>query len=148
MRWRVAVLALAVVGAACSGGSSAARPQPSTHSPAPSQRPPAAAAPSPPAATPAYWIESLRARSYPGGPMAAHGFISVAPNWPGYAGSGPGQADVPPIVAQTIATLDLVGSLGSLPRADTGRVALVGHSNGGGISEIAMVVDPRIRAVV
>src|SRR5689334_4156910 len=28
------------------------------------------------------------------------------------------------------------------------RIAFVGHSNGGGVSEIAMVVDPRIRAVV
>jgi len=83
-----------------------------------------------------------------GDPMAAHGFISVAPNWPGYAGSGPAPADLPPIVGQVVTALDLVSSLGSLPQADTGRIAFVGHSNGGGISEIAMVVDPRVRAVV
>jgi dipeptidyl aminopeptidase/acylaminoacyl peptidase len=83
-----------------------------------------------------------------GDPMAGHGFIAVAPNWPGYSGSGPGAPDLPPIVQETVATLDLVSSLASLSQADTGRIALVGHSNGGGISEIAMVVDPRIRAVV
>jgi dipeptidyl aminopeptidase/acylaminoacyl peptidase len=83
-----------------------------------------------------------------GDPMAAHGFISVAPNWPGYAGSGPGAPGLPPIVQEVVATLDLVSSLATLPQADTGKVGLVGHSNGGGISEIAMVVDPRIRAVV
>lgn len=83
-----------------------------------------------------------------GDPMAAHGFISVAPNWPGYSGSGPAPADLPQIVGQTVTALDLVSSLKSLPQADTSRIAFVGHSNGGGISEIAMVVDPRIRAVV
>jgi dipeptidyl aminopeptidase/acylaminoacyl peptidase len=83
-----------------------------------------------------------------GDPMAAHGFISVAPNWPGYAGSGPAPADLPQIVGQVVATMDLISSLRSLPQADTSRVALIGHSNGGGISEIAMVVDWRIKAVV
>jgi dipeptidyl aminopeptidase/acylaminoacyl peptidase len=83
-----------------------------------------------------------------GDPMAAHGFIAVAPNWPGYSGSGPGAPGLPPIVQEVVATLDLVSSLTSVPRADMTRIALVGHSNGGGISEIAMVVDPRIRAVV
>jgi uncharacterized protein len=83
-----------------------------------------------------------------GDPLAAHGFISVAPNWPGYSGSGPAPADLPSIVGQMVASLDLVSALYSLPQADTTRVALIGHSNGGGISEIAMVVDPRVKAVV
>ena len=83
-----------------------------------------------------------------GDPMAAHGFISVAPNWPGYSGSGPGAPGLPPIVQEMVATLDLVSSLASLTQADMARVALIGHSNGGGISELAMVVDPRVRAVV
>ncbi len=83
-----------------------------------------------------------------GDPLAAHAFISVAPNWPGYSGSGPAPADLPAIVGQVVATLDLVSAVYSLPQADTTRVALIGHSNGGGISEIAMVVDPRIKAVV
>ena len=83
-----------------------------------------------------------------GDPLAAHGVISVAPNWPGYAGSGPAPPGLPAIVGETIATLDLVSSLSTLERADTGRVALIGHSNGGGVSLLAMVVDPRVRAVV
>jgi len=83
-----------------------------------------------------------------GDPLAAHGFIAVAPNWPGYSGSGPAPADVPQIVGQVVTALDLVSSLRSLPQADTARIAFVGHSNGGGIAEIAMVVDPRIKAVV
>jgi dipeptidyl aminopeptidase/acylaminoacyl peptidase len=83
-----------------------------------------------------------------GDPMAAHGFVAVAPNWPGYSGSGPAPPDLPQIVGQLVTALDLVSSLGSLPQADTSRVAFVGHSNGGGISQLAMVVDPRVRAVV
>ncbi len=83
-----------------------------------------------------------------GDPMAAHGFISVAPNWPGYSGSGPAPADLPSIVGQVVTALDLVSSLRSLPQADMGKISFVGHSNGGGISQIAMVVDPRIKAVV
>jgi uncharacterized protein len=215
MRWLTGLLAVLLAGAACSGGQSAASPR-LVHAP-PAATPAASTAPAP-AATPAlppYAIESLRARSYPGGtiaigdqmvrgpgytryhmgwpsggqtmtgtislpdgpgpfpvvvvnhgfippdrywigqdsgifgdPMASHGFIAVAPNWPGYAGSGPGPADLPSIVGQVVTALDLVSSLASLPQADPTRVAFVGHSNGGGISEIAMVVDPRIRAVV
>src|SRR5215831_8383648 len=83
-----------------------------------------------------------------GDPMAAHGFISVAPNWPGYSGSGPAPPDLPQIVGQVVTALDLVTAVSALPQADARRIAFVGHSNGGGISEIAMVVDPRIRAVV
>ncbi len=83
-----------------------------------------------------------------GDPLAAHGFISVAPNWPGYSGSGPAPPALPRIVGETISALDLVSSLSSFPRADPGRVAFIGHSNGGGISLIAMVVDPRVKAVV
>jgi dipeptidyl aminopeptidase/acylaminoacyl peptidase len=84
-----------------------------------------------------------------GDPMAAHGFISVAPNWPGYAGSGPGPAEVPAIVGELVTMLDLVSTLSSsMPDADVNRLACVGHSNGSGICMLAMVVDPRFRAVV
>jgi len=83
-----------------------------------------------------------------GDPLAAHGVISVAPNWPGYSGSGPAPADLPAIGGEAVAALDLVSSLSTLPKADPSRVAFIGHSNGGGISELAMVVDPRVKAVV
>jgi dipeptidyl aminopeptidase/acylaminoacyl peptidase len=84
-----------------------------------------------------------------GDPMAAHGFISVAPNWPGYAGSGPGPPELPAIVGELVTMLDLVSSVASsLPQADIRRLACVGHSNGGGICMLAMVVDPRFKAIV
>jgi len=83
-----------------------------------------------------------------GDPLAAHGFISVAPNWPGYSGSGPAPAGLPAIVGEVVTALDLVSAMSTFPKADTSRVAFIGHSNGGGVSEIAMVVDPRIKAVV
>src|SRR3989442_14907372 len=51
-----------------------------------------------------------------GDPMAAHGFISVAPNWPGYSGSGPAPGDLPQIVGQLVTAPDLVSSLSSLPQ--------------------------------
>jgi acylaminoacyl-peptidase len=47
-----------------------------------------------------------------------------------------------------VTALDLVSSLTSLPQANADKVAFVGHSNGGGISQLAMVVDPRIKVVV
>lgn len=83
-----------------------------------------------------------------GEPMAQHGFIAVAPHWPGYLGSGPAPPELPALIGEAVAALDLVGSLASLPQADTGKIAFVGHSNGGGESLIAMVADPRIKAVV
>ena len=83
-----------------------------------------------------------------GDPLAAHGFISVAPNWPGYAGSGPAPPELPAIVGELVAALDLVSSLSSFPKADPARVAFIGHSNGGGITLLAMVVDPRVKAAV
>lgn len=82
-----------------------------------------------------------------GDALAARGFIAAAPDYPGYAGSGPGPAGMPETVAIAVTVLDLVGSLRSLPRADTARIALLGHSQGGEVALLAMVVDPRIRAV-
>ncbi|MEA2683235.1 MAG: hypothetical protein QOK05_1563 [Chloroflexota bacterium] len=82
-----------------------------------------------------------------GDPMAGHGFISIAPNYPGYAGSGSLDPVYPDLVAQTVADLDLVSSLPTLPRADPRRVAMIGHSNGGGVSMLASVVDPRVTAL-
>jgi len=79
---------------------------------------------------------------------AAAGFLTVAPDYPGYAGSAPPEPDLVPIEAEAVADMDLIGSLPTLPQADPGRVALAGHSNGGGVAELVMVVDPRVRSVV
>jgi len=83
-----------------------------------------------------------------GDPMAAHGFISIAPNYVGYNGSGPGEPGLLTNEQIAITVVDLISSLGSLPQADPARVAVVGHSQGGGVSQILMVIDPRIKAVV
>jgi len=83
-----------------------------------------------------------------GDPMAGHGFISIAPNYVGYEGSGPGAPGLQTNQQIAVSDMDLISSLGSLPQADPSRVAVVGHSQGGGVSEILMVVDTRIRAVV
>jgi dipeptidyl aminopeptidase/acylaminoacyl peptidase len=82
-----------------------------------------------------------------GDPMAAHGFISIAPNYPGYAGSGSLDPAYPDVVAEAVADLDLVSSLHTLAAADLARVAMIGHSNGGGVSMLVAVVDPAVRAL-
>jgi dipeptidyl aminopeptidase/acylaminoacyl peptidase len=81
-------------------------------------------------------------------PYAAAGFVTVSPNYPGYAGSGPGVAGVPPIVAEAISDMDVISALSSLPQADTSRVAVAGHSNGGGVAEILLAADSRVKAAV
>jgi len=83
-----------------------------------------------------------------GDPMAAHGFISIAPNYVGYNGSGAGDETLTTNERIAVTEMDLISSLASLPQADATRVAVVGHSQGGGVSEILMVIDPRLRAVV
>jgi len=182
--------------------------------PAPASAAPGAALTQQPGLLPPYYIESLRARPYPGGPlqvgrslqrgagfstyevrwpsegqtmtgtiaipdgngpfpvvivnhgfipvnrywpgadsgiygdaMAAHGFIAVAPNYPGYAGSELPPAEMPRMVATAVAVINLVSSLATVPQADRSRIAIAGHSFGGGVSLIVMVVDPRIKAV-
>lgn len=80
--------------------------------------------------------------------LAAGGFLTLSPNYPGYGGSAPGEADVPRIVAEAIADIDLISALPSLPLADPERVAVAGHSNGGGVSLILVAADARVRAAV
>src|SRR5260370_6471545 len=92
-----------------------------------------------------YWV--VQDSGIFGDPMAAHGFISVAPNSPGHPRHGPAPSDLPQIVGQMVTALDLVSSVSALPQADRNRIAFAGPSNGGGISEIAMVGDPRIKAL-
>jgi dienelactone hydrolase len=82
-----------------------------------------------------------------GDPMAAHGFIALAPNYPGYAGSGQLDPAYPSIIGEVITNLDLVSSLPSLPQADVRRVAMIGHSNGGGVGLLMAVIDPRVKVL-
>src|SRR5436309_16114395 len=91
MRWRTGLLAIALAGAACSSGQTAAHPQPSSTSlpaaraPAPTEAPRSA----PTRALPPYAIESLRARAYPGGKLAVgdqmlrgDGYTKYHMTWP------------------------------------------------------------------
>jgi dipeptidyl aminopeptidase/acylaminoacyl peptidase len=80
--------------------------------------------------------------------FAAQGFLTASPDYPGYAGSDPPEADLALIEAEAVDAMDLIGALSTLPQADPRRVAVAGHSNGGGVSELVMVIDPRVRAVV
>ncbi|HVS42297.1 MAG TPA: prolyl oligopeptidase family serine peptidase [Candidatus Dormibacteraeota bacterium] len=79
---------------------------------------------------------------------AAAGILTVAPDYPGYAGSAPGEPDLVPIEAEAVEVMDLIGALPTLPQADPGRVSVSGHSNGGGVAELVMVIDARVRSVV
>lgn len=81
-------------------------------------------------------------------PMASAGFLTISPAYPGYLGSGPGAPGVPSIVAEAISDIDLISELPTLPQADPSRVAVAGHSNGGGVAEILMAADTRVRAAV
>lgn len=73
--------------------------------------------------------------------FAKNGFISLAPDFLGYGGS-----DMPSSVSieerfQTYTTvLSLLSSIGSLPSADAGKVAIWGHSNGGQIALTTLAV--------
>jgi dipeptidyl aminopeptidase/acylaminoacyl peptidase len=95
---------------------------------------------------PAAYVVGLDSWRY-GDALAAHGFIVAAPDYPGHAGSGPGPAGLPAVVGIAVAALDLVSSLHTLRQVDARRLAVLGHSQGGGVALLAMVIDPRIRAV-
>jgi dipeptidyl aminopeptidase/acylaminoacyl peptidase len=81
-------------------------------------------------------------------PLAAAGFVTVSPDYPGYAGSGPAPAELPSIIGQAIAGMDLITALATVPQADTHRIAAIGHSNGGGVALILAAADDRVRAAV
>ena len=95
---------------------------------------------------PAAYVVGLDSWRY-GDALAAHGFIVAAPDYPGHAGSGPGPAGLPAAVGIAVTALDLVNSLHTLRQVDVRHLAVLGHSQGGGVALLAMVLDPRIRAV-
>jgi dipeptidyl aminopeptidase/acylaminoacyl peptidase len=67
--------------------------------------------------------------------FASHGFISLAPDFLGYADSDPPSEDIFEERFQTYTTaLTLLTSLKSLPVADESKVGIWGHSNGGQIA--------------
>lgn len=64
--------------------------------------------------------------------FAQHGFLTLAPDFLGY-----GESDMPPDnvweerFLRPVAVLDLIASVKSLPQADSTKICLWGHSNGG-----------------
>lgn len=67
--------------------------------------------------------------------FSERGYISLAPDFLGYGNSDNPSADVFEERFQTyVVVLDLLASLSSIPKADTARVGLWAHSNGGQIA--------------
>lgn len=67
--------------------------------------------------------------------FAAHGFVTVAPDFLGYGDSDPPPSDTMEARLEKPAQLlDLMASLNTLPFVDTTRLGIWGHSNGGQIA--------------
>lgn len=67
--------------------------------------------------------------------FARHGFLTIAPDFLGYGSSDPESTDVfETRFEKPLTVLSLLASLSSLPQADTTKIGLWGHSNGGQIA--------------
>lgn len=78
--------------------------------------------------------------------LARRGYITLAPDFRGWAGSDPGPDFFR--MGLVIDALNLIRSVPSIPQADPERIGMWGHSMGGGVTTRAIVIDPRIRAAV
>ena len=91
-----------------------------------------------------YWsgYETWEAAGY----LNARGYMTVAPDFRSW-----GLSDWEVSLFHgglTVDVINLVSALDSIPQADTERIGMWGHSMGGGIAMKALVIDPRIDAVV
>lgn len=78
--------------------------------------------------------------------FARNGYLTIAPDYRSWGASDHGASFFHTgLVADTI---NLISSLPSLPQADTERVAMFGHSMGGGIATKVLLVDSRPAAAV
>jgi len=78
--------------------------------------------------------------------FARQGFLALAPDFRSWGGSDVGDNRFASGLVTD--TLNLISSLPSLPQADAERVALWGHSMGGGVAAKVLTVDSRVRAGV
>ena len=78
--------------------------------------------------------------------FARSGYLTIAPDYRSWGGSDSGPSLFHTGLVADV--LNLISSLPSLPQADTERVALMGHSMGGGIATKVLVIDDRVSAAV
>lgn len=78
--------------------------------------------------------------------LARHGYLTIAPDFRSWGGSGVGHSFFH--MGLVADTLNLISSLASLPQADPARVGLWGHSMGGGIATKVLVIDDRVATAV
>lgn len=78
--------------------------------------------------------------------LARQGYITIAPDYRGHAGSGSGASYFHIGYAQDV--LSLIASLSTIEGADPRRVGVWGHSMGGGVALKTGVVSKAVRAVV
>ena len=77
--------------------------------------------------------------------FSQHGFLTLAPDFLGY-----GESDMPPHnvweerFLKSVAVLDLIASVKSLPQADPTKICLWGHSNGGMIALSVLEISQSI----
>jgi pimeloyl-ACP methyl ester carboxylesterase len=78
--------------------------------------------------------------------FARNGYLTIAPDYRSWGGSDSGPSFFHTGLVADV--LNLISSLPSLPQADTERIALFGHSMGGGIATKVLLVDDRPAAAV
>lgn len=78
--------------------------------------------------------------------LARQGYLTISPDFRGWGGSDRGSNYFR--AGLVIDALNLISSLPSLPQADPNRVAMWGHSMGGGVTTRAIVIDARIKAAI
>jgi dipeptidyl aminopeptidase/acylaminoacyl peptidase len=78
--------------------------------------------------------------------LARQGYLTLSPDFRGWGESGNGEDFFR--TGLVFDALNLISSLSSLPKADPERVAMWGHSMGGGVTSKAIAIDERIDAAV
>jgi uncharacterized protein len=81
--------------------------------------------------------------------LARNGFLVVHPDYRGH-GQSQGEAETNNLfrVGYAVDVMNLIAHVKKLPQADASRIALFGHSMGGGIALRVMTVSPDIKAAV